>query len=173
MFWKKRQPQFDAEKHVGQILLGLQSCTRRVIAIDDTLDNTFTCTYVVLAESLLSWMEDFKSKVYVCGAKEQATQTAFLMWLRGANHTEGDYLSRVPKMFFDFYGSYASELVKATDGFIYCNECQTGYDEATIKFENTKQEGGGWHSGVEVWRCPKHHLLRQNNFRGHLLLCPE
>ena len=48
MFWKKRPPQFDPEKHIGQLLLTLPKCTRRVIAIDGNLDQTFTCKYIRL-----------------------------------------------------------------------------------------------------------------------------
>lgn len=173
MFWKKREPQFDPEKHIGQLLLNLPACSRRVIAIDETLDSSFTCAYVVTAVSLLSWMKQFSSKVRVCGAVEEATQAAFLMWLRAADRNDGGFPARVPKMFFDFYRSYASELVKATDGDVYCGQCEDGYAQIEVAFENTNSEGGGWHSGTEVWRCPKRHLLRQDNYRGHLLIAED
>lgn len=170
MFWKKRPPQFDPEKHIGQLLLTLPKCTRRVIAIDGNLDQTFTCKYIILAESLLSWLEDFTTKVYTCGARAQATEAAFKMWLGAADRSESDLLARIPDVFFEIYSSYASELVKSTDGYVYCDQCKSGYDEIEVDFENTKQEGGGWHSGVEVWRCPEQHLLRQKSFCGHLLV---
>lgn len=170
MFWKKRVPQFDPEKHIGQLLLNLPACSRRIIAIDETLDPSFTCVYVVTAASLQSWMEDFSSKVLVCGAEEQATQTAFFMWLRAADQDDGEFPARVPRMFFDFYSSYASELVSATEGHVYCGQCEDGYAEVEVAYENTNSEGGGWHSGTEVWRCPRGHQLRQENYRSHLLI---
>lgn len=170
MFWKKRVAQFDSEKHIGQLLLNLPPCSRRVIAIDKTLNPSFMCVYVVSAVSLLSWMEQFSSKVLVYGAERQANQTAFLMWLRAADRDDGEFPVRVPKMFFDFYSSYASELVSTTDGYVYCSQCEDGYAEAEVTYENTNSEGGGWHSGTEVWRCPKRHILRQDNYRGHLLI---
>jgi hypothetical protein len=173
MFWKKRLPPFDAERHIGQILLNLPRCPQRVVAIDHILDRTFDCAYVLLAEDLLRWMEDFSSKVLVCGAEPEATQTAFIMWLRSADRSDSESVMRVPPPFFEFYSSHVSELVKETDGYVYCAQCEVGYDEVPIAYEETQQGGGGWRSGVEVWRCPKHHRLRSSPYRFHLLVCDD
>lgn len=170
MFWKKKRPlPFDAEKHIGHILLCLPRCPQRVVAIDSTLDETFNCAYVLPAAELLRWMEDFSTHVLVCGDEPDATQTAFVMWLRSADHSDSETIQRVPPLFFELYSSHASNLVKKTAGHVYCPQCGLGHTEINIAFEETKDESGGWRSGIEVWRCPKLHRLRHSEYRLHLI----
>ncbi len=114
-------------------------------------------------------MEDFSSRVIVCGAEPEATQTAFIMWLRSSDRSDSETIFRVPHPFFEFYGSHTSNLVKETVGQVYCPQCGDGYSEINVAFEDVQDEGGDWQSGVEVWRCPKHHRLRHSTYRFHLV----
>lgn len=170
MFWKRPPAPFDPAKYVGEILLGLPRCSHRVVALDAAIDNTFGCTYSLLADELLRWFEGFSSSVMVCDEKSQATQTAFITWLRSADRHASDTYSRVPRMFYELYAGYAVELLQSTEGSLFCPQCRSSYASANVTFEDSKSEGGGWLSGVEVWQCPKGHRLRGAAYRGHLMV---
>lgn len=169
MFRKNRAPEFDPEKYVGHTLLSLPRCTSRIVAIDTSLDETFDCAFVVRAEDLLRWLQDHFSKVHSSGQRDQAAQFAFLTWLQAAEHMEGDSMLRIPQAFFGFYSAYASELVNSGAGYVYCHHCDSNYSEVSVNYEDSKQMGGGWNSGVEIWRCPENHILRKHNYEFHLL----
>ena len=74
------------------------------------------------------------------------------MWLGTAHRSEGDLLARIPDVFFEIYSSYASELVESTDGYVYCDQCQIGYDEIEVDFENTKRNRREREDGTQEWK---------------------
>lgn len=169
MFRKERVPEFDPEKYVGHALLSLPRCTSRVVAIDTTLDETFDCTFIVRAEELLCWLQDHFSKVHACGERAEAAQSAFLIWLQASERVDSGSILRVPQELFEFYSDYASELVNSAFGFVHCRQCNVNYPKVSVAYEGSKQGGGGWHSGTEVWRCPELHVLRHHGYNFQLL----
>lgn len=168
MFWKRQPPPFDPEKYIGHLLTTLPRCTRRIVVFNDSIDESFSCTYVVYAEDLLFWLEDHFTKVFVVNADKRAAEKAFLMWLASADQRDDETPVRVPGVFYESYSSYASELASAISGEILCPTCEAFYPRISVDFENVKSDGP-WLTSKEVWRCSKGHVLRHINHRGHML----
>ena len=168
MFWKRQPPPFDPEKYIGHLLTTLPRCTRRVVIFDESIDESFSCTYVVYAEDLLLWLEDHFTKVFVTNIDKRAAEKAFLLWLASADQHNDETLIRIPGVFYESYGSYASKLVSAIAGEILCPTCGAFYPKISVDFENV-QSSGPWHASKEVWRCSNGHVLRHINHRVHML----
>lgn len=168
MFWKRRPPPFDPEKYIAQILGSLPHCPQRVVVFDESIDESFSCTYIVHAEDLSIWLKDHFKKVYTTNPDKRAAEEAFLIWLDSADRNNKEVVARVPSVFYESYGAYASELSSSIAGEIFCPTCKQLHAKISIGFENI-QSNGPWHTSKEVWRCVHGHILRHVNHRGHML----
>lgn len=109
--FKRKVPEIDIEKAVGEYLLGLPRCNRNVVIVSPKYWEThYTCEIVVAADDLVPWAEHHADTVRSSNQEEQAARKALPIWLRGAK-SEDNSASYVPHFMYEVLRPYVLNLV--------------------------------------------------------------
>lgn len=166
--FKRKVPEIDIEKAVGEYLLGLPRCNRNVVIVSPKYGEThYTCEIVVAADDLVPWAEHHADTVRSSN-QEQAARKALPIWLRGAK-SEDNSASYVPHFMYKVLRPYVLNLVNKKITHIYCLECQSLVSDVQMEKLNEKRDGS-WAWWTDVWRCPKGHQLYYEEHELHMLL---
>jgi len=166
LFGKKREPELDLEKRVGEYLLELSRCNKDVMIVSPEYGEIhFTCEIVVAAKDLLPWAEHHADAVWCSNQENQAARKALPLWLRGAESSNND-ASHVPHFMYDVLRPYVLNFVEEGITRIFCLECQSFVSDVQMETLNESRLGD-WVSWTDVWKCPQGHQLYYEEHELH------
>lgn len=167
LFKRKKEPEFDIEKAVGEYLLKLPQCTRNVVIVSPKYGEThYACEIVVTAEDLAPWAEHHADSVWSSNQEEQAARKVLPIWLRGAKSGDTS-ASYVPHFMYEVLRPYVLNFVNNKTATIYCLECQSFVTDIQMKELNEKR-AGDWSWWTDVWTCPRGHQLYYEEHELHI-----
>jgi len=167
LFGKKRDPELDLEKTVGEYLLNLPRCSKDVVIISPKYGEThYTCEIIVEAIDLLPWAEHHAEATWSSNQEEQAAKKALPLWLRGAD-SNNNTTSYVPHFMYEVLRPYVLNFVNDGATRIYCLECDSFVADVNMEKLDEKRTGG-WSWWTDVWKCPQGHQLYYEEHELHL-----
>jgi len=168
LFCKKREPEFDLEKTVGNYLLTLPRCTKNIVVVSPEYgDAHYACEVTVEVKDLLPWAEHHAEKSWFLDDEMQAALKALPLWLRGAESSSNS-ASYIPQFMHKVIEPYVPKFAEEGKTKIFCYECQASV--ADVQMEKFDQKDlGDWYWWTSVWKCPQGHQLYYEEHEMHVI----
>lgn len=169
LFGKKRDPELDIEKAVGEYLLKLPRCSNQVVIVSPKYgQHHYTCEIMVEAMDLLPWAEHHAEATWNANREAQAAKKTLPLWLRGAD-SNNNTKSYVPHFMYAILRPYVRNVVDDGTTRIYCLECDSFVADVN-KERLDEMQNGPWSFWTDVWKCPQGHQLYYAKQEAHFYI---
>jgi len=168
LFGLNKEPEFDIEKAVGELLLNLPGCSKYVVVISPKYgDKYYNCEVVAETQYLSEWAANHAEVVLNFNKEEQAARVALPHWLRSAD-LSNKHWTYVTYYFHKVLSPYALDFINKDFAEIYCLECESIVKNIKME-EFDKKKSGGYVWWTDLWTCPEGHELHYQKKQIHFI----